>query len=135
MAKKKSSKPKIITKTVKVKGTHVPATKKRKGYYRDPYKKKIKEFANDEVGFMPLAKKVAKNYVGKSVPSKYQDEYGKRYSKAEALEVGKKVAAKVRQQRFKKAGAKLARKKECGGKMEKGGLVNPGMIITGHHKI
>ena len=47
------------------------------------------------LGFDGLAKKVAKRYEGKPVKSKYQKEYGKTYSKEEAIEVGRKVAAKV----------------------------------------
>lgn len=47
------------------------------------------------IGFKALSKKVAKNYEGKPVPPKYQKEYGATYSKAEAQEVGNKVAAKV----------------------------------------
>jgi hypothetical protein len=47
------------------------------------------------VGFEGLAKKVAKRYEGKPVKGKYQKEYGKTYSKEEAMEVGRKVAAKV----------------------------------------
>jgi antirestriction protein len=47
------------------------------------------------IGFKGLANKVAKRYEGKSVAPKYQDEYGKRYSKSEAQEVGRKVAGKV----------------------------------------
>ena len=47
------------------------------------------------LGFEGLAKKVAKRYEGKAVKSKYQEEYGKTYSKEEAMEVGRKVAAKV----------------------------------------
>jgi DNA polymerase III sliding clamp (beta) subunit (PCNA family) len=47
------------------------------------------------IGFKGLANKVAKRYEGKSVAPKYQDEYGKRYSKSEAEEVGRKVAGKV----------------------------------------
>lgn len=47
------------------------------------------------IGFKGLANKVAKRYEGKSVAPKYQGEYGKRYSKSEAQEVGKKVAGKV----------------------------------------
>ena len=49
-----------------------------------------------KIGFEALAKKVAKAYEGKAVKPKYQSEYGKRYSKAEAKEVGNKVAAKVK---------------------------------------
>tara|TARA_R110000803_G_scaffold16317_1_gene44734 strand:+ start:16066 stop:19092 length:3027 start_codon:yes stop_codon:yes gene_type:complete len=47
------------------------------------------------LGFDGLAKKVAKRYEGKAVKPKYQEEYGKTYSKEEAMEVGRKVAAKV----------------------------------------
>jgi len=47
------------------------------------------------IGFKGLSSKVAKRYEGKSVPPKYQGEYGKRYSKSEAKEVGDKVAGKV----------------------------------------
>ena len=55
------------------------------------------------LGFDGLAKKVAKRYEGKEVPKEFQEQYGKRYSKSEAMEVGKKVAAKVyRQQQAKK---------------------------------
>jgi len=48
-----------------------------------------------KIGFKALAKKVADRYSGKAVPTKYQSEYGTRYSPAEAREVGNKVAAKV----------------------------------------
>ena len=47
------------------------------------------------IGFKALSNKVAKRYEGKSVEPKYQSEYGKRYSKSEAREVGDKVAGKV----------------------------------------
>jgi predicted ABC-type ATPase len=57
-----------------------------------------------QIGFEGLARKVAKRYEGKPVPSDYQSEYGKTYSKEEAMEVGRKVAAKVyRQQQAKMA--------------------------------
>ena len=46
--------------------------------------------------FDKLANKVAKQYRGKKVPSKYQSEYGKMYSPEEAQEVGRKVAYKVK---------------------------------------
>jgi hypothetical protein len=46
--------------------------------------------------FERLSRVVAKNYEGKSVKPKYQKQYGKRYSTAEAREVGKKVAGKVK---------------------------------------
>jgi predicted ABC-type ATPase len=56
------------------------------------------------IGFEGLARKVGKRYEGKPVPSDYQSEYGKTYSKEEAMEVGRKVAAKVyRQQQAKMA--------------------------------
>jgi antirestriction protein len=47
------------------------------------------------IGFKGLSDKVAKRYAGKKVAPKYQGEYGKRYSKSEAKEVGDKVAGKV----------------------------------------
>ena len=54
------------------------------------------------IGFEGLAQKLAKKYKGKKVKPKYQDEYGKTYSKEEAMEVGNKIAAKVyRQQQSK----------------------------------
>jgi hypothetical protein len=48
-----------------------------------------------KIGFEALSKKVASRYAGKNVKPKYQNEYGKTYDKAEAKEVGDKVAAKV----------------------------------------
>lgn len=53
-------------------------------------------------GFEGLSKKVAARYKGKSVPAKYQKEYGKTYDAAEAKEVGNKVAAKVYRQQLAK---------------------------------
>jgi hypothetical protein len=46
--------------------------------------------------FDKLSNKVAKQYEGKPVKKEYQDEYGKTYSKAEAQEVGDKVAGKMK---------------------------------------
>jgi len=61
-----------------------------------------------KIGFDGLAKKVAKRYEGKPVKEKFVSEYGKTYSKAEALEVGKKVAGKVyRQQQSMAKGGKI----------------------------
>ena len=55
-----------------------------------------------KIGFEALSDKVAKRYEGKKVPSKFRDEYGEKYDKEEAKEVGDKVAAKVyRQQQAK----------------------------------
>jgi DNA repair protein RadC len=47
------------------------------------------------MGFKALSEKVASHYAGKSVPAKYQPEYGKFYDADEADTVGNKVAAKV----------------------------------------
>ena len=47
------------------------------------------------IGFKALSEKVASHYAGKSVPAKYQSEYGKFYDADEAKTVGNKVAAKV----------------------------------------
>ena len=47
------------------------------------------------MGFKALSEKVASHYAGKSVPAKYQSEYGKFYDADEADTVGNKVAAKV----------------------------------------
>jgi hypothetical protein len=47
------------------------------------------------MGFKALSEKVASHYAGKSVPAKYQSEYGKFYDADEAKTVGNKVAAKV----------------------------------------
>jgi len=55
-----------------------------------------------KIGFEGLSNKVAKNYEGKKVAPKYQDEYGKTYDKKEAKEVGKKVASKVYRQQLAK---------------------------------
>jgi hypothetical protein len=61
-----------------------------------------KKNAGGHIGFHKLAHKVAAEYEGKKVDPKYQNEYGKRYSRKEALEVGNKTAARVRQSIFKK---------------------------------
>jgi antirestriction protein len=59
---------------------------------------KKKYAGGGKIGFKGLSSKVAKRYAGKKVAPKYQGEYGKRYSKSEAKEVGNKVAGKVYQQ-------------------------------------
>ena len=61
---------------------------------------KISYKKGGKIGFNALSKKVAKRYEGKAVPKKYQREYGKRYSKVEAQEVGDKVASKVYRQQL-----------------------------------
>lgn len=64
---------------------------------------KIKKFERGgKIGFKGLSEKVAARYKGKSVPAKYQSEYGKTYDAAEAKEVGNKVAAKVYRQQLAK---------------------------------
>jgi len=73
---------------------------KRKAYQE--YLKMSKYAKGGEVGFKALSDKVAKYYSNKSVPSKYQSLYGKKYDKSEAKEVGDKVAAKVYRQQLAK---------------------------------
>lgn len=53
-------------------------------------------------GFEKLAKHVAKEYEGHKVAPEHQKEYGKKYSHEEAVEVGKKVAAKVYREQLAK---------------------------------
>ena len=72
--------------------------------------KEIKFAKGGKIGFEGLAKKVAKNYEGKKVKPKFQDEYGKTYDKEEAMQVGRAVAGKVLKQQNMK-------------KMEDGGIV------------
>jgi len=70
----------------------------QKIYDKNPskYKDLVKSFSEGgSIGFKGLSAKVAKRYAGKKVAPKYQGEYGKRYSKSEAKEVGDKVAGKV----------------------------------------
>jgi hypothetical protein len=65
--------------------------------------KKGKHYAKGgKMGFKGLSAKVAARYKGKSVPAKYRKEYGTTYDKAEAKEVGNKVAAKVYRQQLAK---------------------------------
>lgn len=61
------------------------------------------------IGFEGLSKKVAARYEGKNVKAKFQKQYGKTYDKAEAKEVGDKVAGKVyfMQQRKMAEGGKM----------------------------
>jgi hypothetical protein len=55
-----------------------------------------------KIGFEGLSNKVAKNYEGKKVAPKYRKKYGETYDKAEAKEVGDKVASKVYRQQLSK---------------------------------
>lgn len=57
--------------------------------------------------FERLSRVVAKNYEGKRVKPKYQNEYGKVYSKSEAKEVGNKVAGKVKKMQKAESGAEV----------------------------
>jgi hypothetical protein len=86
-------------------GHNFKTIKAMKEYYKK-YVDKMSDgssYANGGgIGFKGLANKVAKRYEGKSVAPKYQGEYGKRYSKSEAQEVGRKVAGKVYQQQQSK---------------------------------
>lgn len=68
---------------------------RRMRYAGPTYKsKKEKTYSPTGARFKKLQKEVAKGYVGKKVPKKYQKLYGKRYSKQEAMDVGAKVAGK-----------------------------------------
>jgi antirestriction protein len=68
------------------------------------------------IGFKGLSAKVAKRYEGKKPEAKYRGEYGKRYSKSEAREVGDKVAGKVYWQ-------------QRGRKMAEGGMTEHGLKV------
>ena len=77
------------------------------------FKNTLKKMAEGgKIGFEALSNKVASRYAGKNVKPKYQGEYGKTYDKAEAKEVGDKVAAKV----YRMQQGKMA----MGGELEKG---------------
>lgn len=59
--------------------------------------------------FERLSRVVAKNYEGKSVKPAYQKDYGKRYSKSEAREVGNRVAGKIKMMKKAESGASVAK--------------------------
>lgn len=63
------------------------------------------------IGFKELSSRVSKSYQGKAVAPKYQSQYGKKYSKSEARDVGDKVAGKVYRQQ-------QGRKFDSGGKIQ-----------------
>jgi hypothetical protein len=48
-----------------------------------------------KTSFRTLSERIAANYEGKPVPPKFQDKYGKRYDKNEALKVGQATAAVI----------------------------------------
>jgi len=85
------SKPKRLTDKV-VSEQHDKAMAKFKKYMETGMFKGGGKISN----FDKLSAKVAKEYEGKAVKSKYQEEYGKYYSKEEAQEVGDKVAGKMK---------------------------------------
>jgi hypothetical protein len=65
--------------------------------------------------FKEKATAIAKNFEGKKVKPKYQKEYGKTYDKAEAKEVGNKIAGSQK--------AKYDSKMSGGGKTKRGGAM------------
>jgi hypothetical protein len=65
--------------------------------------------------FKEKATAIAKNFEGKKVKPKYQKEYGKTYDKAEAKEVGNKIAGSQK--------AKYDSKMSNGGKTKRGGAM------------
>lgn len=65
--------------------------------------------------FKQKATAIAKNFEGKKVEPKYQKEYGKTYDKAEAKEVGNKIAGSQK--------AKYNSKMSGGGKTKRGGAM------------
>ena len=65
--------------------------------------------------FKEKATAIAKNFEGKKVEPKYQKEYGKTYDKAEAKEVGNKIAGSQK--------AKYDSKMSGGGKTKRGGAM------------
>ena len=75
--------------------------------------KKFKE--GGKTTFKEKATAIAKNFEGKKVEPKYQKEYGKTYDKAEAKEVGNKIAGSQK--------AKYDSKMSGGGKTKRGGAM------------
>jgi hypothetical protein len=65
--------------------------------------------------FKEKATAIAKNFEGKKVEPKYQKEYGKTYDKAEAKEVGNKIAGSQK--------AKYDSKMSGGGSTKRGGAM------------
>jgi hypothetical protein len=90
-----TSKPARITEKV-VEEQHDKALLEFEGKVNEKYAK------GGKIGFEGLSNKVAKNYEGKKVAPKYRKEYGETYDKAEAKEVGDKVASKVYRQQISK---------------------------------
>jgi hypothetical protein len=82
------------------------------------YRKALKEKGVSYAGggkttFNDKATAIAKNFEGKKVKPKYQKEFGKTYDKAEAKEVGKRVAGSQK--------AKYDSKMSGGGTTKRGG--------------
>jgi hypothetical protein len=87
---------------VKMKKVGFSDLARSESYFVTAIKRKSHFAKGGKVGFKALSDKVAKYYSNKSVPSKYQSLYGKKYDKSEAKEVGDKVAAKVYRQQLAK---------------------------------
>jgi hypothetical protein len=91
------------------------AVRDNEGYAWEIYLKEVVEFPSNtyekggKVTFAQKAKAIAKNFEGKQVEPKHQKEYGKTYNKAEAKEVGDKIAGAM------KAKSKMSK----GGEVEK----------------
>jgi adenylate kinase family enzyme len=82
--------------------------------YRDEYAG-VKLLKGGKTTFKEKATAIAKNFEGKKVKPKYQKEYGKTYDKAEAKEVGNKIAGSQK--------AKYDSKMSGGGKTKRGGAM------------
>ena len=80
---------------------------------REDYKKSYE--GGGKTTFKQKATAIAKNFEGKKVEPKYQKEYGKTYDKAEAKEVGNKIAGSQK--------AKYDSKMSAGGKTKRGGAM------------
>jgi hypothetical protein len=95
------------------------AVRDNEGYAWEIYLKEVVEFPSNtyakggKVTFAQKAKAIAKNFEGKQVEPKYQKEYGKTYDKAEAKEVGNKIAGaqKAKYDSKMKSGGKLTNHK------------------------
>jgi hypothetical protein len=99
-------------------GKDLKVVKPSNGYWVE--KSALKSFNKKFEGggkttFKEKATAIAKNFEGKKVEPKYQKEYGKTYDKAEAKEVGNKIAGSQK--------AKYDSKMSGGGKTKRGGAM------------
>lgn len=96
--------------------------------YRRALKKKSNEFKNGgKVSFKEKSTAIAKKFVGKKVEPKYQKEYGKVYNKAEAKEVGNKIAGSQK--------ANYDSKMASGGKIDKNIKIIPLDVIRNNNNL